>query len=230
MKILAISDVVNDKIYSPYIKNIVGDIDIIVSCGDLPMYYLDYVVSMLGKPLYYVCGNHDHYVRRGGITSPVPYSLPKVKAGNVRFKNSVEDYNYNNFGGKNIDGKMEYVDGKIITGLEGSYLYNYGEHQYTDTDMFWKIMGRTPALMMNKLVRGRYLDILITHAPPFGIHDGDDIPHRGFKSYLSFIKRFKPKYLLHGHTHLYDYNIKREDEYYGTKIVNCFDYQILNIE
>ena len=30
-----------------------------ISCGDLPAYYLDYLVSKLDVPLYAVHGNHD---------------------------------------------------------------------------------------------------------------------------------------------------------------------------
>ncbi|MBN1298348.1 MAG: metallophosphoesterase [Actinobacteria bacterium] len=59
MKILIISDKVVEHIYSPTIEERFKDIDFIISCGDLPCYYLEFIVSMLTKPLFYVMGNHD---------------------------------------------------------------------------------------------------------------------------------------------------------------------------
>jgi uncharacterized protein len=59
VKILAVSDRVLDKFYSPYIRDVVPSVDLIISCGDLPFYYLDFLVSMLDVPMVYVKGNHD---------------------------------------------------------------------------------------------------------------------------------------------------------------------------
>ncbi|QLQ07363.1 MAG: hypothetical protein HZY76_15965 [Anaerolineae bacterium] len=36
----------------------VGHIDAIVSCGDLPFYYLEYLAGVLNAPTYFVFGNH----------------------------------------------------------------------------------------------------------------------------------------------------------------------------
>ena len=58
MNILAISDVEVDMIYSPLITQRFKDVDLVIGCGDLPYYYMEYVISMLNKPLYYVRGNH----------------------------------------------------------------------------------------------------------------------------------------------------------------------------
>jgi uncharacterized protein len=51
MKILAISDVELDIIYSPLITRRFKDVDLVIGCGDLPNYYLEYVISMLNRPL-----------------------------------------------------------------------------------------------------------------------------------------------------------------------------------
>lgn len=59
MKILALSDQVVEHLYSPLVKERFGDVDLVVGCGDLPNYYLDYIVSMLNVPLSLVPGNHD---------------------------------------------------------------------------------------------------------------------------------------------------------------------------
>ena len=59
MKILAVSDRVVNPIYGSHIRKRFGDVDMVVSCGDLPYSYLEYIVSMLNVPSFYVHGNHD---------------------------------------------------------------------------------------------------------------------------------------------------------------------------
>jgi len=71
------------------------------------------------------------------------------------------------------------------------------------------------------------LDILITHAPPYRIHDGQDLCHRGFRAFLRFMDLFKPRYLIHGHTHLYGYDQTAATHYKETQVVNIFGYWVL---
>ncbi len=223
MKILAVSDVVNKFLYSEQIKKLAADVDVIVSCGDLPSYYLDFLVTTLGKPLLYVCGNHDRY----DLTKKSQITLSDVRS----FRSS--EYNIDSecfFGGRNLHEHAENIDNVIFYGLEGSIRYNRGDHQYTDRQMKRIIWKKSPGLFVNRLREGRYLDILVTHAPPFGIHDEKDRAHRGFKSFVEFMKKFRPKYLLHGHIHLYDRNTPRITQFLETKVINCYDYQILNLE
>ena len=59
MKILCVSDEVDPLVYSPRIKERFGDVEFVVAAGDLPMDYLEFIVSMLNKPLFFVQGNHD---------------------------------------------------------------------------------------------------------------------------------------------------------------------------
>ncbi len=54
--ILAVSDVVDDRVWSSAPS--LGA-DLVVSCGDLPNDYLEYLVLATGAPLVYVAGNHD---------------------------------------------------------------------------------------------------------------------------------------------------------------------------
>ncbi len=223
MRVLAVSDVVNKLLYSPQVRRIAGDVDLIISCGDLPSYYLDFLVSSLGKPLFYVCGNHDKY----GVDPP------SLLSSNDHRDFFSSHFNYDksaNFGGINLHGKSESIGDKVFSGLEGSILYNHGSHQYSDRQMRRTIRRSMPQLYLNRMKTGRYLDVLVTHAPPKGIHDLDDRAHRGFSSFLWYMEKFRPKYLLHGHIHLYDLNIKRESQYFDTTVINCYDYQLLNLE
>ena len=59
MKILVISDQIDPYLYDYYTPNKLKDIDLIISCGDLPARYLEFLVTVANKPLFYVHGNHD---------------------------------------------------------------------------------------------------------------------------------------------------------------------------
>ncbi len=49
-------------------------------------------------------------------------------------------------------------------------------------------------------------------ACPGGIHDREDKCHWGFKAFLTFMKWFQPRYLMHGHIHLYELNEVRRTQ------------------
>jgi Icc-related predicted phosphoesterase len=108
--------------------------------------------------------------------------------------------------------------------------YNGGPNQYSDTGMFFKILQIMPALLINRLFLGRYIDILITHAPPRSIHDKPDRAHTGFKALRWFMRIFKPRYLIHGHVHLWNRAEERRSRYYNTEVVNAYDHCIIEME
>ena len=58
MRSLILSDEVLPQLYGPSLKRFVGDVDLIISCGDLPFYYIEFIISTLNKPAFYVFGNH----------------------------------------------------------------------------------------------------------------------------------------------------------------------------
>ena len=59
MKILCVSDYVDPLIYNQNVKDVYSDVDLILCAGDLPMDYIDFIVSVFNKPTYFVFGNHD---------------------------------------------------------------------------------------------------------------------------------------------------------------------------
>jgi Icc-related predicted phosphoesterase len=134
------------------------------------------------------------------------------------------------FGSTYVGDKVRNIEGVIVAGLGGSMRYNNGLNQYTETGMFFKALKLLPGLIFNRLFRGRWLDVLLTHAPPAGLHDRRDRCHRGFKTFLLIIKWFKPQYLVHGHVHLYDINQKRTSTYMQTCVVNAYEHTTIGIE
>ena len=63
MKVLTVSDKVDELVYSSAIQRLFGDVDLVLGCGDLPHHYLEFIVTMLGGPLFYVIGNHADEVK-----------------------------------------------------------------------------------------------------------------------------------------------------------------------
>ncbi|MEM9424709.1 MAG: metallophosphoesterase [Spirochaetota bacterium] len=213
MKVLCISDDVDPLIYSSGIQERFRHIDIILSAGDLYFNYYNYIVSMLNKPLYFVFGNHNlkqlhHYRKSIEYASPSPAYEHYRPAG----------------GGTYVGGKVLYLKKHklIIGGLGGCRRYSNGPNQFTELQMFGKILTLIPHMIWNRIIHGRYIDILITHAAPLGIGDRQDLCHKGFKVFLWFMKAFKPRYLLHGHIHLYDINLPRASQYGETQVINVY--------
>lgn len=58
MNLLTVSDKKSHLIYSPQIKRRFSDVDLVIGCGDLSYFYLEYIISSLDIPLYFVRGNH----------------------------------------------------------------------------------------------------------------------------------------------------------------------------
>jgi Icc-related predicted phosphoesterase len=210
MKILAVSDKVDELIYSPAIKHLFADVDMVLGCGDLPLYYLEFIVTMLGGPLFYVVGNHGNAVQ--------DQHQPREK------------WKYPG-GCENIDGRVLRYRNLLIAGLEGSMRYNSSPYfQYTEREMAAKVWKLVPDLFYNRLRYGRYLDILITHAPPQGIHDRPDPCHRGFPAFVTLMERFRPRYLIHGHVHVYSPADITETVYGETTVLNAYGYRTLEFD
>ncbi len=202
MKILVVSDTVVQGLHSPAVRDLAHGVDLVLSCGDLPSAYLEYLVSTLDVPLYYVMGNHG------------------ADGGEKLFPE----------GCVNIDNRVVEHKGLLIAGLEGSMRYNERpQYQHTEGEMQWKAARLVPALLWNRIRYGRYLDILLTHAPPFGIHDGTDRAHTGFRAFVRFIDRFRPDYMIHGHVHIYDPRSVTQTLRGKTLIANAYGYKILTM-
>jgi Icc-related predicted phosphoesterase len=207
VKILTISDTVERKLYSLKAKEYFPDIDLILSCGDLPFYYLEYLVTIFNVPLYYVFGNH--------------HTRPMITAEGAEVISPG--------GCINLDNRIVHYQGLVIGGFEGCMRYNNGPKQYTEFEMWKKIQHIKPQLWKNKALRKRYVDIVMTHAPPFGIHDKPDLCHRGFKNFRSFIETYQPRYFIHGHTHRYTLKDAWKTEYRQTTVINTCGYRVLEI-
>lgn len=124
-----------------------------------------------------------------------------------------------------IEDRIYNFNGIRILGLGGSYRYKDGVNQYTELQM-----ARRIAKLKLKLTISRGFDILVTHSPAYGFHDGEDQCHRGFDSFNRLINTYHPKYFVHGHVHMnYGRQFPRVDEIGDTQVINAFEKYILEV-
>lgn len=206
MKILAVSDQIEKNLTVPSVKGRMAGVELIVGCGDLPYEYLEFLLTVLNVPLIYVPGNHDPVYNA---------DKPSTKAE----------------GGTFLDGKLRRVKNLWMAGLGGSIRYRpEAVNQYSQSEMYARVTRILPRVIWNHL-QGRRLDILVTHSPPLGVHDDDDLAHTGFAALRQFIQWFKPRYLLHGHTMFYKQNLVDPVTQVGqTKVINVYPYRIIDLE
>lgn len=209
MRILAVADQVEPQLYTNSVLKWLGPVDLLLSCGDLPADYLEFLYSTFNVPFMHVKGNHC-YVPHDPVTKQCsPTSYPGIL---------------------DLNGKVVEHEGLLIAGAEGSPWYNGGTHQYTEQQFTLTLLRLVPGLLANKVRTGRYLDVLVTHAPPRGIHDNNDKAHRGFTTLNPFIQRFRPAVMLHGHTHRYEPMLPVFTDLGATQVLNAYGHVTLQLE
>jgi hypothetical protein len=229
MKILVVADKVQDYIYSPGLKERLPDVELVLSCGDLPFYYLEFIVSSLNVPLLYVFGNHHGLEYRRSESERQPDGDMARAMGGAH--GQTDRIKWAPEGCLNVDGRVVRRKGLLIGGLEGSMRYKpYARHQYTESEMRLKVVRMYVRLIHARIRWGRPLDILLTHAPAFHIHDGEDLPHRGFVAFLSLMERFRPRYLIHGHRHVYHLQRPEATQYHSTTVINVYGHSIMEVD
>jgi uncharacterized protein len=228
-RVLAVSDEVDESLNADRVRRSAPDM--VVSCGDLPFDYLEFLVTLANVPLLYVPGNHDPEVagRSRGIglaDAPVlvtgrptaPILLPAKPASSSRGPH----------GCVNADGRLIHAAGLRVGGLGGSLRYREGPNLYTQ-----KQMARRARRLARRARAGRFrghaLDLLVTHAPPFGLGDEEDPAHRGFEAFHRLVDAVRPQVLVHGHVH--PHGRPRPDRFMGnTLVVNAVPTRILLLE
>ncbi len=201
MKVLCISDRVEQILHGPNLRSYANGVEAVISCGDLPFEYLEYVVTFLGVPLYYVLGNHD----------PGPEG-PKHPGGCTP-----------------LDGRIETVGGVTMAGLSGSMLYSGGPNQYTERQMRRRTRSLSARIRYRGMLGKPPPRVIVTHAAPCGLGDREDLCHTGFESFLGLMDRHRPPLWLHGHIHLMSPLEKRETSRGETRVINVYGHRILEV-
>jgi hypothetical protein len=207
VSVLSLSDVQIEFIYSPRVQGRFSDVELVICCGDLPYYYMEYVSNALDVPLYFVRGNH---------ASQVEYTVAGPRTAPL--------------GAIDLHRRVVEHDGLILAGVEGSLRYRESPFQYSQVEMWGHVLRLLPTLMLNRAVKGRFLDVFVTHAPPWGIHDQPDLPHQGIKAFLWLLRVFRPAYHFHGHIHVYRNDTITRTKYHDTQVINTYGYLETTIE
>src|SRR4029077_800615 len=187
--------------------------DLVVSCGDLPFDYLEYLVTSLSVPLVYVPGIHDPNVR--------PLDTTFVALDHRVAIPGPE-------GCDNVDGRVMQVQGLRVAGLGGSLRYKDGPNQYTQAQMRWRSLNLELRVRLKRARSGRKLDVFITHAPPFGVSPAEDAAHVGFVAFNRIVGNLRPVLLVHGHVHPYGKS-QPERRVEGTRVINAIPSRLIEI-
>jgi predicted phosphodiesterase len=210
-RILAVADEVDQALYGEKLKRLRPDL--VVSAGDLPFDYLEYIVSILDVPLIYVPGNHDRDLSSADPTwAPLRAERPPRGAR----------------GGVNADRRIVDAAGLRIAGLGGSHRYRKGPNQYSQAGMALRALVLEARGRTRRALDGRGVDILLTHAPPAGAGDAADAAHRGFEAFHRLVKVLRPRLLVHGHIH--PYGSRQADRRLGeTVVVNAIPSRLIEL-
>ena len=190
VRVLAVPDETSEELLAT--PDLVRSARLILACGDLPFDNLGALRNRLEIPLVFVPGHHDPEVSgyrssRAGLTlqAGLPARAPWPD------------------GALNADRRILDVAGLRVAGLGGCPRYSDGPNQYSERQQARRALQLRGAARLRRLRDGRGVDVLITHAPPRGVGDGDDPVHRGFAALHGLTGALRPTALLHGHVHPY---------------------------
>ncbi len=206
MKVLSLSDILLKSVYGPELTKLYGKVDFVMACGDLPYYYLEFVVDGLNKAMFFVRGNHDslvEYSEKGNRTQA--------------------------WGAIDLHRRVVFYKGIILAGFEGSIRYSRGSFQYTQEEMWAMVLRMLPRFIWNRLRHGRAMDILVTHSPSWDVMDRLDPAHQGFRAFRWLVRVFKPAYHFHGHIHIAT-GEERQCVFYETKVINTVGAVVTELE
>lgn len=121
MKIMAIADEADSRLWENLDKTLLEGVDLILAAGDLPAQYLSFITCFTHAPVLYVHGNHDE---RYADNPPL--------------------------GCECIDDDIVCINGLRILGLGGSMRYRDGKYMHTEKEMRKRIRKLRFKLFRNR--------------------------------------------------------------------------------
>lgn len=200
VRALVVADEIDPRLDAAAVARIAPEL--VLAAGDLPWDYVEFLASASDVPTVFVPGNHDPLIPKVKVTRSGlcldgdgrPIDGPRPR------------------GAINADDRVVTAAGVRIAGLGGCVRYNDGPHQYTQREY-----GRRLRRLARRVRRAGGIDVLLTHAPPRGLGDGEDGPHLGIDGLAAFLESTAPAWHLHGHIH--PYGEPRPDRRVGTTTI-----------
>ncbi|WP_020668032.1 metallophosphoesterase family protein [Amycolatopsis nigrescens] len=212
LRALVVADEVDECLWAGAAREC--SVDLVLGAGDLPYSYLEFLAGAVDRPCVFVPGNHDPdltgFTRYGGLS--MRDGFPATWPGPA--------------GGINADGRVVDVAGLRIAGLGGSVRYNDGPNQWTQKQQARRARRLVRSAKRKRRRDGHGVDVLLTHAPPLGVGDREDPPHRGFHCLHRTVQELQPEWLLHGHIHPYGEHLP-EHRMGRTRVRNVVGKQIM---
>lgn len=214
--VLTVSDEVVESLWNA--RSLPFAVDLVLGAGDLPFDYLEHVAEIANAPCVFVPGNHDADLsgysagRAGWMRAGLPSSWPGPD------------------GAINADRRIVAAAGLRIAGLGGSIRYRDGPNQWTERQQRRRASTLIRTHTWHPLFQrgSRGVDVLLTHSPPFGLGDGDDAPHRGFRCLDPLTDKLRPQMLIHGHIH--PHGVTPVDRHlHGATVLNTVGYALIDI-
>ena len=219
VRVLAVADECSEVLWGPRAAALAPDL--VLAAGDLPADYLEFLASATDRPVVFVPGNHDPAapavrIHRSGqfLRDGMPCEPPRP------------------VGCRSVDDTVLDVptSGGVlrIAGLGGCVRYRPGPNQYSQREYHRRAtrLVRRVGRLQRRLPGP--VDVLLTHAPPRGLGDGDDGPHVGIDALHTVLAELTPRWHLHGHIH--PYGFPRPDRTVGpTTIRNVIPYRLVEI-
>jgi hypothetical protein len=210
VRVLVIADEEAPSLHVQALRDLAPDL--VLAAGDLPWHYIEYVASGVDVPVVFVPGNHDPAIERVRRSRNGTYTSAGLPVDGPR-----------PLGATDADQHVVEAAGLRIAGLGGCVRYKPGPHQYTQR----QYAGRARRLLRRARKAGP-VDVVLTHAPPRGLGDGDDKPHEGIDALHTVLERLEPTWHLHGHIH--PYGQQMPDRQVGpTTIRNVIPWKLIEI-
>jgi hypothetical protein len=253
VRVLAVSDVVDEALWAD--PSPVRGVGLILACGDLPFEYLGRLMNALDVPLVFVPGNHDPDVsgyrtsRAGLILRAGLPARPPWPSGAVNADGRVVDVaglRIAGLGGspRYSPGPNQYTDWqqgrrarRLAARARLHRLRARPPRPAAESDpqagqarpMAAQARPTAGTSPQAGLARPGLVDVLLTHAPPRGVGDRPDPPHRGFPALVTLTRRLRPALLLHGHVDPGP-DLLASQPFYGTIVLNVTGRRLLDVE
>ena len=182
-----------------------GKTDVAISCGDLPFPYLEYVISMLDIPLYYVHGNHLTIIE-------TPQDELRLHPWGGAKHAPQESF-------------MTRLTTCLIGGIEGSLqIQQRSQSIFTIPNVVDGSGNGAQDAAEQVALRSLSGLLSLVTVPQRAFMLKSDYAHRGVHAFRWLLRWFSPKLHLHGHVHLYMPNQPRETIFHQTRVVNAYKF------